>query len=80
MYLFAQDDYIIDGNYEADVVEFTTQKNKKAEDDRINEIWVFVELINLLLQKKTTTDECNISCNAVMKILPVSISKPKIWL
>jgi len=33
-----QDDYIIDGNYEADIIEFTTQKNKKVEDDRINEI------------------------------------------
>ena len=32
------DDYIIDGDFEADVVEFTTIKNKKVEDDRINEI------------------------------------------
>ena len=38
-----QDDYIIDGDYQAEVVEFTT-KNKdiegsgQREDDRINEI------------------------------------------
>jgi len=33
-----QDDYIIDGDFEAEVVEFTTKSNKKEEDERFNEI------------------------------------------